>query len=777
MKDYKQLAYRYLIQNKKRTALTVMGVALSVMIIFAFINGMISFWITQRNACREAIKHEVRFWCESKEEAEAIAGEKYIKSSYVVSMINPESEAICENVLCVNFVHPYQMNVYLKRAADKYGVTYEYTEQAAYYFTAGEGNLLLVVALLILLFAFIFAILGVAVVRNSIQLISLEQVKDYGILRCIGSTKEQLRRIVYFMGFILEMSGIVLGIGLGFGLYLVIAYKAKLEIGFHIIGVFFILLAFLGDLYFVMQENCKFVNRLTPVAAVRGEFKIDTGKIKSHGKGIAGRILGIEGEYATKSLKRNPARMWKSVGAMAMGIAMVVVVVSVCSTILNYVTRDTGQYGWYQLVNAACGQPGIGVAYMEDFLLSEEALETLKNSKQVVSEKKVYETYLYTTDPLLMYNHEKEELKTETYYGKGREKMAKRYLEGELNEDAKQIYELDFAGNKLNGYDEADYKRLERYLVEGTLDLSENGIVLVNGVYTLVEAVELLEDFWAAYETTDFQVGDKIEFVDVQAYDALVKERLAGRDMKNEEGEFDYSYIRNIQYECYMELIEQGKTKSYVIEGIVSWDANKASMLGAAFVLPLDRYLQETGFTEAMISGTMYRIEGHGLDDVLRKVHYSLNSYDVDTGYLEELDFLGTIWDVIIGVFLFVMFVVIINLLNISNTTASDLHLRRKEFAQLRVLGMSKKRLIYTVMLEAVITAFLADALGVILGYGIVKGVVAFINIGYHVPLSFSWGACILMLVVNTMIICLTVYLPIRGMKIDMAEALQAAGE
>lgn len=41
-----------------------------------------------------------------------------------------------------------------------------------------------------------------------------------------------------------------------------------------------------------------------------------------------------------------------------------------------------------------------------------------------------------------------------------------------------------------------------------------------------------------------------------------------------------------------------------------------------------------------------------------------------------------------------VLFIFVLSSVNIVNTTAGNLHLRRKEFAQLRVIGMSRKRLL-----------------------------------------------------------------------------------
>ena len=73
-------------------------------------------------------------------------------------------------------------------------------------------------------------------------------------------------------------------------------------------------------------------------------------------------------------------------------------------------------------------------------------------------------------------------------------------------------------------------------------------------------------------------------------------------------------------------------------------------------------------------------------------------------------------------------------MLNVVNTTASDLYLRRREFAQLRVLGMSKKKLVFTVMLESIIVAVISGVIGVVGAYAAMKVTVDFINIGIEHP-------------------------------------------
>lgn len=697
MNDYRQLAIRYLKNNKKRTFLTILGAALSTMILFAFLNCMMSLYVTYEES--------------------------------------------------------------LKKIPDE----------------------LTIAALAVLLVSYIFAIFSVAVVRNSVQLISLEQIRDYGVLRCVGSTKKQLKEVVFWMGFLLEMNGIVLGIALGFLLYLPIAIKANLNIGFHFIVVPFIIVVFLFDLYFVMQENCKFVNRLTPIAAVRGEFKINKSKIKARRKGLVGLILGVEGDYAMKNLKRNPSRMWKTVGVMSMGIMMVTMAVSLCGTIYNYVAGDMKQYGWYQISDYSEWEPGVGTARTSYMRLASEHVDTLQNSECVTEYKAIYEACIYTKDIMEMCNHLDSLYVAETSWGGGILRMGQDYMEGkEITEGAEIMRNSFLSGVRLIGYEPIEYERLEESLVAGTMELSENGILLVNGTRAYNEMVDTLNPVWKEYMITDYQVGDTVEMVDFKAMTKLVEKRLVqkGLMVSVKNGNFDDETIRKIVYDSYIALAEEGVTRTYVIEGIVGIDENRVTISAdkPAFVLPLNRYFEETGLSASDSSGLMYHIEGMRISKEIEQLAYTSEALS-DLSYVYVLITLGNVWDLIIGAGLFVLFLFVVNILNVINTTASDLYLRRKEFAQLRVMGMSKKRLTYMVMLESVIVAFLSGVVGVVGAYAALKAAIDFVNVGFYVPFEFSWGACIGMVAFCTVLICMTVFIPIKKMKMSVAEELMASGE
>ncbi len=784
MKDFKELAGKYLAFNKKRTVLTILGVALSSMVLFVLMNTIMSFYITARNDTREIVKYEMVFLCDSEQTANELTKESCIIDFQIIEKPLPEDKGGVQYAVYANMEHPYLMKGDIKELTEKYSVECQVTALGAYYYDE-EGSPLVILGLFALLIAYIFATFGVAVVRNSIQLMTLEQIRDYGMLRCMGSTKKQLKEMVFKMGFLLELNGILIGIVLGFLVYLPIAIAAKMEIGFHVVSVIFIVVAFMFDLYFVMQENCKFVNKLTPVAAVRGEFKIKTRKIKARGKSLAGVLFGIEGDYASKNLKRNPARMWKSVGAMSMGIAMSIVAVSMCGILYSYATDDARQYGKYQVEDRGPYMPGFGQEWTKLMMMPEEYADQLESSKYVSESKEVYEAYLYTADFMELLDHYTQEFMYESDFGRYKRSGIDWYEKNkdkniDENEWTKGLHELDLAECSLIGYDEEDYTDLEEALIEGTMDLSENGILLVNGTGAMVESAEDLNMVYREYTMTNYKVGDVVEFVDYQKMDAWIKTRIKGVEFQTEDGEFDYELGYSILYEGYQEMLRQGATRTYVIEGILGRDVNRAILFdGPRFVLPLEQFFDETGLAKENIAGKMYHLKGMQLDKPLKKALEGMVEYGAyeQSRYLEALYMMSTIMKVVIGAGFFVLFVVVVNMLNVVNTTASDLHLRRKEFAQLRVLGMSKKKLTFTVLLEGLIAAFFAGVIGVALGYLIVAVVMNAVNYGYYVEFSFSWGWSAVLVLLSTLILCLTVYLPIRSMKLNMAEELQAGGE
>ena len=697
MQDYRQMAIKYIYKNKRRAVLCVLGITMSVALLFVFLNSVETY----------------------------LAG---FRAQYAA--FYPEKD-LRESI---------------------------YTIRLSAWFVA-----------------YLFTILGVGVVRNAIQLLLMEQIKDFGMLRCIGATKPQLKSYVYTIGFALEGVGILFGIATGFGIYSVLASRMKWDAGFYGIALALILIAFLGDMVFAMEDCCKVIKHMTPVDAVRGKYKIREEKIKVHGKSVWGILFGVEGDYAAKSLKRNPKRYWISVFSIGMGIAAVCLMVAFETMLEEYAVGAKGNWGTYQFgVVSFAAADTTAEDQLNHYVFREEQVALIEGQKNVKKAKPVHAARLHATDPRILEKHVEMDFRlacpgaTWFYY----------YLPHLEEEGAMmQMATTVISQIDLFGYDEEDYGRLKKYLTEGTLQLSENGVILVGGTSVVVENEDTLNGRQTIMKMTDYQVGDTIEVLDYQRYAEKLQERL--QEFAGEENLLEK--IR-AQYDCYQECLAEGLTRTYVIEGIIERDPNIAVEVDQndrvdnfiRLILPLERFTLDTGLSEDYPCGTVFSMKGKSIGNLLDIV-YASKPVSVDglrIRYLNVLDEMGIFRYVILAFTGGVVFIVVMNLLNMLNITFSNMYLRRQELAQLRVLGMSENRLLYTVLLEGVIIAIGAALIGLLFGYLALYLVRRLINLIFFVELGFPWGVFFLMAICGLVLLCICIVVAVKSVKVTMAESL-----
>ncbi|MGN0403148.1 MAG: ABC transporter permease [Acetatifactor sp.] len=788
MTEYRQLAIKYLMNNKKRSLYTVLGVALSVVILFTIMNFAVSYIISKRDAQRKETDYEASFLCKDKATAEEILSEPCLKSAYVEITETQEKEA-AGVIVYANFRNPYRLIRYADEISRKYSVDYEISKLADYYFQDKDNNLIYTMLLTVLLISFVFGVLGVGIIRNSIQLMTLEQGRHYGILRCIGATRGQLRSMIYLMGFLLEMSGIAVGTVLGFLVYLIPARAFEVKIGFHAIVLPFIWIVFLGDLFFVMQENCKLVDKFTPVAAINGQIriKVNQERIKPGRGKIIQKILGFEWSYAYKSLMRNPSRFGKTVGAIGLGVAMVMVSFTTNQCVNTFLTDSAKHFGYYQIYGFTAAGSLIGAPDISwDKIRKEvETLSEMEESTAITSSKPVYAAALHTANRWELTEHYSEEYANDSYYAFLEKQQTKVLSENKIKDISGFYQAVRCSEITLFGYEEEDYRSLKKELAEGTLELSENGILLVNHTYSPSVRTDLYGNIMTDYTVTDYRVGDEIVFVDIQSYYELLEQRMNEKAADTSGNELLKEYIE-VCYEVYQELLEQGATKTYIIEGILNKDTVLDGIIAdrVHFVLPLERYFQDTGLTKDKISGRMFHMKGIHADAGLKTFceKYEEDSLsDEEAGekllwcnldYVYEVQNIDRLRNVILAAVYFALFIVGVNILNIMNVTAGNLYSRHMEFAQLRILGMSVRRLRKTVLLEGIITGLTANAVGLLLGAGISRLAVWFMNLMIFVEYHFPWRAYCVTAAVVFLIICGSVYRNFKDLPPDISEEL-----
>lgn len=807
MNNYKAMAFRYLKLNKKRTAVTIIGVTVAVTVLYAMLNLGWCGLLNEREKLREEQDYEIVFLTETEEQIAQIMADNRVRSASVGAyyQYNYYGSTMYENALYINTRNPYRMSSILEELRETYKVEGKLNSSLAATYMQGEnGEGIFALIIFVLLISFIFAIFGVGIVRNSIQLSILEQIQDYGNLRCIGSTKSQIKQMIYIQGAVLELIGNGIGLVSGFIASLIIGYFLKWKVGFHLIPIVPVLVAFLGDLYFAMEENCKVIADLTPVAAIRGEYRIHKEKIKVRKRSIFGRIFGVEGDYAYKSIMRNPGRFHKTVWGLGIGMGAFMAVMGSTGTIKRYIKETEERYGYYQVYFENCLNTRENGDDIQSNLPSYEILEGLSKLEEVKESRCIYSAMVLLNDYEENLAHYRKDYLDNTYGGNS----LKSIIEAKERGNGDVSLFSDLTELSCYGYAADEMENYKKVLKAGTLEVSENGIILVNG--GMEREAEGGGFQFIEVEYTDYQVGDTIDIVDMGKFRSMMNERLVemkkeyekelaklpvteGEEQTNpmeetpkEKLEDDYFEKKNQALkECRDKLLAEGAYKTYTIEGIVSRDVNYCGGYpGPRIILPLDRYYSFTGTDETMVTGMRYHFDKfspsryesvvYGSDEV----EYAYGEDVMQSAYPGYMSLMERFKICNRGLMLFVLFVVTMTTLNIINTTANNLHLRRKEFAQLRVIGVSQKGLMKMVMLEGVISSLVAALIGIVLGV-----LLSFISFGQMIIILFDaniyfpfWEAAV-GVAGSTLIICGSIYMPLRTIRQNMAADLATGGD
>ena len=876
-----------------------------------------SYLLNDRAWVRERKDYEIVLLTENAEQIEEILNEKHVKDAtvgeyYKYDYYEPVSYP---NATYINTTNPYRMEKILSELTTKYGVAGELNRDlASDYLQGADYEYMYVMILVYFVIAYIFAIFGVGIIRNSLQLTLFEQVKDFGNLRCIGSTKKQMEMVIYIQGMTLEACGILLGVILGWIGSVIAGYLLGWDnTGFHFLPIVFVVVAYMFDLYFVMKENAKLVTGMSPVSAIRGEYRINLdarakskekneerrkqkakqtggafkkalpefltrdinflsgkqknddvednsgerrserfGKENKSGKKavssksgkktgrrsgrVFGRIFGVEGEYAYKNLMRSPGRFLKVVTAMTFGVAAVIILSCGALAVLRYDKKMKDIYGYYPIYVSWYVGPFVNWEDSVSKVPFTKLNGQIKELDAVTEAKRIFTDEVFVSDyEKELYSHYTDDLKKYTLGDEWKEDIQKNIDELEAAGEDASFYRAALIYGELayiTGYDEQDLARCENDLIEGTIDVSDNGIIVVENAYTAVYDSDNPDDYEDSEPALkllhlyDYKLGDEIKLMDMEEYRRRLNEAMAGDKEEFEEKDkeldelnekYDYADIRSWdepdkqrgeELQEYVDaynrehrkdrvnilqlMREEGCYKTYKVEGILKHNPNGTASEGGTpqFIVPASRFHDVVGREEDYFSGMMYhfepftlrnyeKVDWHGIQENMEdgSVSYEYDGYTMSDYPVWEYN-KRDMRNEIIAAALIAMFLVSMVMLNYINNTSSNIYMRRKEFAQLRVIGVSKKGLFKMVMLEGAIAAIISCVLGVLLGAGISYGLIMWIFIYFRdVEFVFPWIPALLSIIISVLILCGAVYFPLKKMGNDVACDLMTAGE
>ncbi|MCY6958320.1 ABC transporter permease [Clostridium brassicae] len=578
----------------------------------------------------------------------------------------------------------------------------------------GEGEnrgvntgLYLVAAIVII----IAVIATIAVIYNSFQISVIERMKQYGLLRAVGATPKQVRKIVLREATIISLIGIPIGLICGIFAVAVVCKLFKMMSGsvfgeMDIVVPYYVLVisAIIGlvSIYISALIPARFAGKISPLTAISSRASITKEKIKKNRGRIAKKFLGINSLMAFKNIKRNKRRFNITVFSISISVTIFIAFYSFVNISQMFTDQDSESYKTHFVIMDTINKKG-------NNSLTKDMIDDVKKNDLV---KNIFVSYgNYASKALILDNQKDKEVSS---------MMPNLYKK--INFEGKDMTSLDMS---FDIYEEAKLKGSTAYVKQGKINAEkmnkENGVILVRN--------NLLKVNGKYYEgpITTLKVGDSL-YVN-----------------KNIE------YQKSIQDENYNKSNNKNETVKNVDKDMV-----KIKIVAIVDDPPYSENFKLKDLKLITTKEVIKNISGKNVDDMpLKSAEIVLKDQNKEAEFEKWIQPIGDIKGVkVINMVkqlqqmknsilqmkvLMYGFVAVISLIggvNIINTITTNLILRKKEIASLSALGMTYKNIRSMILTEGILYALYGCFYGAIVGTGFSY----MISVSFGHIKRFKWG-------------------------------------
>lgn len=517
--------------------------------------------------------------------------------------------------------------------------------------------------------AFIIGIVlvsSVFVIRNGFEISITERLKQYGMLSSIGATKKQIKKSVYFEGFILGLIGIPIGILSGvFAIYIlvnVVNYILKDYISkgtlltYSMSWIAIAISAFVSiiTIWLSCKKSAKKASKVSPIEAIRNseDVKLKAKKVKC--PKIITKIFKTGGEIAYKNLKRSKKKYRTTVISI---IVSIVIFISISSFI---------QYG-FKMSEAYYTEMNYNyMVFMQENEDNKEELKKYKILEDISKLPDVGEYSINKSNVLTMNMDEKHKAELTEY---GKEIKERFYNE----ENGVRIDEINVISLSKEAY--------ERYVSKlgGDYEKYKNGAILID------KNINTNND------------GKKIQ----------------GNIYTWKKGDIITGKINDTQ--CNIEILAKTEEIPAGVNILYNPDA---------FIIVSEDFINKVGYKSIALYSNSN--DAYKLDEEIKQYKQENNITDntIQTFNMEESARAENAIVLVISIFLygFIGVITLIGITNIFNTITTNMNLRKKEFAMLKSIGMTKKEFNRMIRLESIFyglkSLIIGIPIGIILSYG-----------------------------------------------------------
>ena len=230
----------------------------------------------------------------------------------------------------------------------------------ALYGESTYGNVMTTMVSMMLIMLFLVSIGCIIVIYNSFAISVMERKKEFGLLSSIGATKRQLSHTVFFEAVFVGVIGIILGIlgaYIGIGCVILIINNLisdMLEYKLHLVtNPLFIIIPVIFMIIVIGVSAfipSRRASKVSPIEAIRQNDDIKINKKKIRTSKLVLKLFGIEGEIALKNIKRNKKKYRVTIVSLFISIVLFISFSSYMNYTLNTASSVMGEVPYdYQI--------------------------------------------------------------------------------------------------------------------------------------------------------------------------------------------------------------------------------------------------------------------------------------------------------------------------------------------------------------------------------------------------------------------------------------------
>lgn len=532
----------------------------------------------------------------------------------------------------------------------------------------------------------IILVSSVFVIRNGFAISITERIKQYGMLSSIGATKKQIKKSVYFEGFILGIIGIPLGILSGiFAIDILLKvvnlilkdYINNTELLYSISWAAIVLSIVISTItiWLSCRSSAKKASKVTPIEAIRNadDVKLKAKKIKC--PKIITKVFKTGGEIAYKNLKRSKKKYRTTVISIIVSVVTFIAI----SSFIEYGFKMSGSY--YTEI-------GYNVAVYE----MSKGERNSNDRKDILKQR--YDRYL-----------EISKLEEIEKFSIKRTNTIEVYIKNYLNDVGKLVKKRMVVENDnekdvliIMSLGKEEYARFVKK-IGGKYDEYKDGAILIDDCISYDEEGKKTQGSLYTWEKGDTITGK----------DGSEKEHI-------------------------IKIVAKTTERPMGLENLYST---------SAYLIVSDEYIEQMGYTD--LNGMDIKAEdSYKVEDEIKQLYKSKNISEDDfmVSNTEEAVKENNAIVFVISIFLygFIAVITLIGITNIFNTITTNMNLRKKEFAMLKSIGMTKKEFNRMIRLESIFYGLKSLIIGIPIGigfsYAIYKAFETNMGMSYVLPIK-----------------------------------------